>query len=72
MTKTELLERLPRGPMRTAHRFMTNAFIRESIQAWKKADAVERSDIMAFFRSDGPVKIAAVKWLLKSGHVKAS
>ncbi len=72
MNKTELLARLPRGPMRTAHQYMTNDFIRESLKAWEKADDIERSDIMAFFRCDGPVTIAALKCLHKSGVLRTS
>jgi hypothetical protein len=58
VTKKELLEALPAGPMRTAHRNQTLAFIWESIKAWATADEISRSDIMAFFTSGGPAMVA--------------
>lgn len=57
--KSELLRRLPVG-MRKAHRNQTVRFIRESISAWDDADDGARADIMAFFTSDGPAKVARV------------
>ena len=58
VTKKELLTALPKGPMRTAHKNQSLAFIWESIKAWSNADHETRSDIMGFFLSGGPAMVA--------------
>jgi predicted lipoprotein len=59
--KEELLARLPIGPMREAHRTQSIEFIRESVRTWETADEATREDIMAFFESGGPAKVAKAK-----------
>lgn len=56
--KRTLLERLPTGPMREAHRTQTKAFVMESVLTWEAAGKETRADILAFFESDGPAKVA--------------
>jgi hypothetical protein len=67
MTKHELLKRLPRGVVRDGHRLETKAFIRRSAEIWEAADEATRQDIVAFFESDGPVKIEALKRVSRLG-----
>lgn len=57
MTKQQLLEKLPAGPMRKAHENQSCAFIRQSIADWIEADDIARIDILAFFESSGPKKV---------------
>lgn len=72
MTKKELLECLPHGHMRKAHEVQSKTFILGSIRLWCGADDTTRSDIMAFFESDGPVKVEVSRRLYKLGLLKAS
>ena len=58
MTKKDLLAALPEGPMREAHESQSAAFVWGSIKAWCSADEATRSDILAFFESDGPAMVA--------------
>lgn len=60
MTKQQLLEKLPAGPMRQAHKNQSIEFIRQSIADWIEADDITRIDIMAFFESGGPRKVERV------------
>jgi len=61
LSKEKLLERLPAGPMREAHRSRTLSFVAESVVKWEAADEETKKDILAFFESDGPAKFAKAR-----------
>jgi hypothetical protein len=58
--------KLPRK-IREALKGQTPAFREEMRRRWREADEASRSDILAFFESDGPRKIHEAKLKLEEG-----